>query len=140
METNKKTHYGLFFDEFQGLSHLEALEMLSRESEIKVIPNQVFKQRNVVQFLFSFYIWKMKCISDRGLGLWKYYNRISKKLMFVLTVRKKQNESSVISLKLYEKGWNNRSQQHIGYFSFIPSFIYLFFLRTASLASTAKTF
>uniref|UniRef100_A0A8C0W6Y5 Protein FAM114A2 n=1 Tax=Castor canadensis TaxID=51338 RepID=A0A8C0W6Y5_CASCN len=36
METNKKTHYGLFFDEFQGLSHLEALEMLSRESEIKV--------------------------------------------------------------------------------------------------------
>jgi hypothetical protein len=48
METNKKTHYGLFFDEFQGLSHLEALEMLSRESEIKVIPNQVFKQRNVV--------------------------------------------------------------------------------------------
>ena len=39
METDKKTHYGLLFDEFQGLSHLEALEMLSRESEIKVIPN-----------------------------------------------------------------------------------------------------
>jgi hypothetical protein len=38
METDKKTHYGLLFDEFQGLSHLEALEMLSRESEIKVIP------------------------------------------------------------------------------------------------------
>lgn len=38
MET-EKTHYGLLFDEFQGLSHLEALEMLSRESEIKVIPN-----------------------------------------------------------------------------------------------------
>lgn len=36
METEKKTHYGLLFDEFQGLSHLEALEMLSRESEIKV--------------------------------------------------------------------------------------------------------
>ncbi|KAB0399938.1 hypothetical protein E2I00_018308 [Balaenoptera physalus] len=36
METGKKTHYGLLFDEFQGLSHLEALEMLSRESEIKV--------------------------------------------------------------------------------------------------------
>uniref|UniRef100_A0A8C9QN31 Family with sequence similarity 114 member A2 n=1 Tax=Spermophilus dauricus TaxID=99837 RepID=A0A8C9QN31_SPEDA len=36
METDKKTHYGLLFDEFQGLSHLEALEMLSRESEIKV--------------------------------------------------------------------------------------------------------
>jgi len=42
METDKKTHYGLLFDEFQGLSHLEALEMLSRESEIKVIPNQKF--------------------------------------------------------------------------------------------------
>ncbi|XP_034512719.1 protein FAM114A2 [Ailuropoda melanoleuca] len=36
LETDKKTHYGLLFDEFQGLSHLEALEMLSRESEIKV--------------------------------------------------------------------------------------------------------
>uniref|UniRef100_A0A8D1NYB4 Family with sequence similarity 114 member A2 n=1 Tax=Sus scrofa TaxID=9823 RepID=A0A8D1NYB4_PIG len=36
IETDKKTHYGLLFDEFQGLSHLEALEMLSRESEIKV--------------------------------------------------------------------------------------------------------
>ncbi|XP_035998693.1 protein FAM114A2 [Fundulus heteroclitus] len=29
-------HYGMLFDEFQGLSHLEALEMLSRESEAKV--------------------------------------------------------------------------------------------------------
>ncbi|XP_075397976.1 protein FAM114A2 [Tenrec ecaudatus] len=36
VETDRKTHYGLLFDEFQGLSHLEALEMLSRESEIKV--------------------------------------------------------------------------------------------------------
>ncbi|XP_016069268.1 PREDICTED: protein FAM114A2 [Miniopterus natalensis] len=36
METDKKTHYGLLFDEFQGLSHLEALEMLSQESEVKV--------------------------------------------------------------------------------------------------------
>nr|XP_019952960.1 PREDICTED: protein FAM114A2-like [Paralichthys olivaceus] len=29
-------HYGMLFDEFQGLSHLEALEILSRESESKV--------------------------------------------------------------------------------------------------------
>lgn len=29
-------HYGMLFDEFQGLSHLEALESLSRESESKV--------------------------------------------------------------------------------------------------------
>ncbi|XP_024898824.1 protein FAM114A2 [Pteropus alecto] len=36
VDMDKKTHYGLLFDEFQGLSHLEALEMLSRESEIKV--------------------------------------------------------------------------------------------------------
>uniref|UniRef100_A0A8C4R4Y9 Family with sequence similarity 114 member A2 n=1 Tax=Eptatretus burgeri TaxID=7764 RepID=A0A8C4R4Y9_EPTBU len=28
-----KAHYGLLFDEFQGLSHLEALEMLSHESD-----------------------------------------------------------------------------------------------------------
>lgn len=31
-------HYGMLFDEFQGLSHLEALEILSRESESKVRP------------------------------------------------------------------------------------------------------
>ncbi|KAL8212108.1 UNVERIFIED_CONTAM: hypothetical protein K2H54_037845 [Gekko kuhli] len=36
MATEKKAHYGLLFDEFQGLAHLEALEMLSRESESKV--------------------------------------------------------------------------------------------------------
>lgn len=35
-EPNKKAHYGMLFDEFQGLSHLEALEILSRESEAKV--------------------------------------------------------------------------------------------------------
>lgn len=29
-------HYGMLFDEFQGLSHLEALEILSKESESKV--------------------------------------------------------------------------------------------------------
>lgn len=36
--SNKKVvaHYGMLFDEFQGLSHLEALEILSRESESKV--------------------------------------------------------------------------------------------------------
>ncbi|XP_012585444.1 PREDICTED: protein FAM114A2 [Condylura cristata] len=38
VETDRKPHYGLLFDEFQGLSHLEALEMLSRESEVKVPP------------------------------------------------------------------------------------------------------
>lgn len=37
-ESEKKVvaHYGMLFDEFQGLSHLEALEILSRESESKV--------------------------------------------------------------------------------------------------------
>lgn len=35
-DTEKKAHYGMLFDEFQGLSHLEALEILSRESESKV--------------------------------------------------------------------------------------------------------
>lgn len=29
-------HYGMLFDQYQGLSHLEALEILSRESESKV--------------------------------------------------------------------------------------------------------
>uniref|UniRef100_A0A673XK37 Family with sequence similarity 114 member A2 n=1 Tax=Salmo trutta TaxID=8032 RepID=A0A673XK37_SALTR len=35
-DTEKKAHYGMLFDEFQGLAHLEALEILSRESESKV--------------------------------------------------------------------------------------------------------
>lgn len=37
-DSDKKlvAHYGMLFDEFQGLSHLEALEILSRESEAKV--------------------------------------------------------------------------------------------------------
>uniref|UniRef100_A0A3B1K9S7 Family with sequence similarity 114 member A2 n=2 Tax=Astyanax mexicanus TaxID=7994 RepID=A0A3B1K9S7_ASTMX len=35
-EMEKVAHYGMLFDEFQGLSHLEALELLSRESEAKV--------------------------------------------------------------------------------------------------------
>ncbi|CAB1352481.1 unnamed protein product [Coregonus sp. 'balchen'] len=35
-DMEKKAHYGMLFDEFQGLSHLEALEILSRESESKV--------------------------------------------------------------------------------------------------------
>lgn len=29
-------HYGILFDDYQGLSHLEALEILSNESEAKV--------------------------------------------------------------------------------------------------------
>ncbi|XP_018423058.1 PREDICTED: protein FAM114A2 [Nanorana parkeri] len=35
-ETDRRAHYGLLFDEYQGLSHLEALELLSKESEGKV--------------------------------------------------------------------------------------------------------
>lgn len=35
-EKKPVAHYGMLFDEFQGLSHLEALEILSRESESKV--------------------------------------------------------------------------------------------------------
>lgn len=42
MVTEKKAHYGLLFDEFQGLAHLEALEMLSRESESKVNSTVLF--------------------------------------------------------------------------------------------------
>ncbi|KAM8973459.1 protein FAM114A2 isoform 2-T2 [Pelodytes ibericus] len=35
-DTDGKAHYGLLFDEYQGLAHLEALELLSKESEAKV--------------------------------------------------------------------------------------------------------
>ncbi|XP_051902300.1 protein FAM114A2-like [Hippocampus zosterae] len=35
-EKKPVAHYGVLFDQYQGLAHLEALEMLSRESESKV--------------------------------------------------------------------------------------------------------
>nr|XP_061801236.1 protein FAM114A2-like [Nerophis lumbriciformis] len=35
-EKKAVAHYGVLFDQYQGLAHLEALEMLSRESESKV--------------------------------------------------------------------------------------------------------
>ncbi|XP_069754568.1 protein FAM114A2-like isoform X2 [Narcine bancroftii] len=36
VDAEKKANYGILFDEFQGLSHLEALEILYNESEVKV--------------------------------------------------------------------------------------------------------
>ncbi|XP_006169304.1 protein NOXP20 isoform X2 [Tupaia chinensis] len=36
LSAERTAHYGLLFDEYQGLSHLEALEILSNESERKV--------------------------------------------------------------------------------------------------------
>uniref|UniRef100_A0A8C5LD74 Family with sequence similarity 114, member A1 n=1 Tax=Jaculus jaculus TaxID=51337 RepID=A0A8C5LD74_JACJA len=36
LTVERTAHYGLLFDEYQGLSHLEALEILSNESESKV--------------------------------------------------------------------------------------------------------
>lgn len=36
LTAERTAHYGLLFDEYQGLSHLEALEILSNESESKV--------------------------------------------------------------------------------------------------------
>lgn len=39
-------HYGMLFDEFQGLSHLEALEILSRDSESKVQQPELENRRH----------------------------------------------------------------------------------------------
>ncbi|NXQ97057.1 NXP20 protein, partial [Sagittarius serpentarius] len=36
LTVERTAHYGLLFDEFQGLSHLEALEILSNESEAQI--------------------------------------------------------------------------------------------------------
>ncbi|XP_008050611.1 protein NOXP20 [Carlito syrichta] len=36
LSVERTAHYGMLFDEYQGLSHLEALEILSNESESKV--------------------------------------------------------------------------------------------------------
>lgn len=36
MVSEPTAHYGILFDDYQGLSHLEALEILSNESEGRV--------------------------------------------------------------------------------------------------------
>ncbi|XP_074131680.1 protein NOXP20 [Sminthopsis crassicaudata] len=36
LTAERTAHYGMLFDEYQGLSHLEALEILSNESELKI--------------------------------------------------------------------------------------------------------
>ncbi|XP_069894876.1 protein FAM114A2-like [Dipodomys merriami] len=65
METDKKTHCKLPFDELQ--EHLEVLAMLSQESEIKVIPipnsqlKRVFKEKTLHGQLVS--IWKI-CVTQ----------------------------------------------------------------------------
>lgn len=43
LTAERTAHYGMLFDEYQGLSHLEALEILSNESESKVCLSWSFK-------------------------------------------------------------------------------------------------
>ncbi len=58
-ETDKKAHYGMLFDEFQGLSHLEALEILSRDSEAKV-SRTVYKYNTLLE---------LKTVKDLSAGV-----------------------------------------------------------------------
>lgn len=52
--TAKRTaHYGMLFDEYQGLSHLEALEILSNESEIKVCLHWSFERTCLLMHFFK---------------------------------------------------------------------------------------
>uniref|UniRef100_A0A672RM66 Protein NOXP20-like n=1 Tax=Sinocyclocheilus grahami TaxID=75366 RepID=A0A672RM66_SINGR len=58
MVTEPTAHYGILFDDYQGLSHLEALEILSNESEGRF--GQVFferlkkkNQKRCIQFIIS---------------------------------------------------------------------------------------
>lgn len=52
-EKKVAAHYGMLFDEFQGLSHLEALEILSRESESKVQGGHMLAPRNTLVVIQS---------------------------------------------------------------------------------------
>lgn len=53
LTVERTAHYGLLFDEYQGLSHLEALEILSNESESKVHPHGSFEQPYWVMHFLS---------------------------------------------------------------------------------------
>ncbi|KAG8134873.1 putative Protein NOXP20-like protein, partial [Naja naja] len=49
-------HYGLLFDEFQGLSHLEALEILSNESEAKLLNARDEFITTLTELLFELHV------------------------------------------------------------------------------------
>lgn len=48
LTAERTAHYGMLFDEYQGLSHLEALEILSNESESKVHVPRSFEWHSCV--------------------------------------------------------------------------------------------
>lgn len=74
-DTEKKAHYGMLFDEYQGLSHLEALEILSRESEAKVRRDQAWVRRVIVWIRTLFYA----LLSLPGAYLWNTRNKYKPK-------------------------------------------------------------
>lgn len=52
LPAERTAHYGMLFDEYQGLSHLEALEILSNESESKVCLHWSFEMTHLlIRFL-----------------------------------------------------------------------------------------
>lgn len=52
LTVERTAHYGMLFDEYQGLSHLEALEILSNESESKVHSHGSFEWHCLVVLCF----------------------------------------------------------------------------------------
>lgn len=56
LTAERTAHYGMLFDEYQGLSHLEALEILSNESESKVCLSWSFEVAcSWIRLLFFFF-------------------------------------------------------------------------------------
>uniref|UniRef100_A0A8C2FC49 Uncharacterized protein n=1 Tax=Cyprinus carpio TaxID=7962 RepID=A0A8C2FC49_CYPCA len=56
--TEPTVHYGILFDDYQGLSHLEALEILSNESEGRVIWSGIF-----LKDFFSFIVFSKDALN-----------------------------------------------------------------------------
>ncbi|RXM37169.1 Protein NOXP20 [Acipenser ruthenus] len=52
----RTAHYGILFDDFQGLSHLEALEILSNESEFKATSEEEEFASIITELLFELHV------------------------------------------------------------------------------------
>lgn len=53
MVTEPTAHYGILFDDYQGLSHLEALEILSNESEGRVSILHTYSTHTMIHIKFT---------------------------------------------------------------------------------------
>lgn len=79
MVTEPTAHYGILFDDYQGLSHLEALEILSNESEGRVSILHTYSTHTMIHIKFT----KQKLISVSVMTSLSIFNQAKKNVQSV---------------------------------------------------------